>query len=99
MVEVGSPQDLSLVLTIVGAARTPFAVMSGGHASIPGFSSTRGVHISLKRFDQVSVSADGKTVTLGFGQVSSRSLKFGLAAADLVNRSGQTCMMLWTAVA
>lgn len=68
VVEVGSPEDVSVVLRAVGASRTPFAVMSGGHSSNPGFSSTRGVHISLKRFDQVDLSADGKVVTLGFGQ-------------------------------
>ncbi|KAK4151561.1 bifunctional solanapyrone synthase [Chaetomidium leptoderma] len=68
VVEPGSPEDVALVLQIVGASRTPFAVYCGGHASNPGFSSTPGVHISLKRFDQVELSADGKIVTLGFGQ-------------------------------
>lgn len=69
MVEVGSPEDVSQVLQIVGASRTPFAVFSGGHTSNPGFSSTRGVHISLRRFNQVELSPDGRVVTLGFGQV------------------------------
>ena len=69
MVEVGSPEDVSQVLQIVGASRTPFAVFSGGHTSNPGFSSTRGVHISLLRFNQVELSPDGRVVTLGFGQV------------------------------
>ncbi|KAK3901720.1 bifunctional solanapyrone synthase [Staphylotrichum tortipilum] len=68
VVEVGSPEDVSLVLQTVGASRTPFAVYSGGHASNPGFSSTKGVHISLRRFDQVELSKDGKIATLGFGQ-------------------------------
>jgi FAD/FMN-containing dehydrogenase len=68
-VEVGSPEDVSLVLRRVGASRTPFAVYSGGHASNPGFSSTPGVHISLKRFNQTELSPDGKTVTIGFGLV------------------------------
>ncbi|KAK3301730.1 uncharacterized protein B0T15DRAFT_423539 [Chaetomium strumarium] len=67
VVEVGSPEDVSLVLRLVGASRTPFAVYSGGHASNPGFSSTPGVHISLKRFNQTELSPDGKTVTIGFG--------------------------------
>ncbi|KAK4235403.1 bifunctional solanapyrone synthase [Achaetomium macrosporum] len=67
VVEVGSPEDVSLVLQRVGASRTPFAVYSGGHASNPGFSSTQGVHISLKRFNQTELSEDGKTVTIGFG--------------------------------
>jgi FAD/FMN-containing dehydrogenase len=67
-VEVGSVEDVALVLQIVGATRTPFAVYSGGHASNPGFSSTSGVHITLKRFNQIDLSEDGKIVTLGFGQ-------------------------------
>lgn len=70
VVEVGSQEDVSLVLQIVGACRTPFAVYSGGHASNPGFSSTKGVHISLGRFNQVELSDDKSIVTLGFGQVS-----------------------------
>ncbi|KAH6839507.1 hypothetical protein B0I37DRAFT_408919 [Chaetomium sp. MPI-CAGE-AT-0009] len=67
-VEVGSVEDVSLVLQIVAATRTPFAVYSGGHASNQGFSSTAGVHITLKRLNQVHLSEDRKIVTLGFGQ-------------------------------
>ena len=55
-------------MQIVGASRTPFAVYSGGHSSNPGFSSTPGVHITLKRLNQVDLSEDKKIVTLGFGQ-------------------------------
>lgn len=69
VVEAGSPEDLSVILQTVGAFRTPFAVYSGGHASNPGFSSTTGVHISLRRFNKVELSKDGKIATLGFGQV------------------------------
>ncbi|KAH6627469.1 hypothetical protein F5144DRAFT_621651 [Chaetomium tenue] len=68
VVEVGSVEDVSLVLEIVGASSTPFAVYSGGHSSNPGFSSTTGVHITLKRLNQVDLSEDKKIVTLGFGQ-------------------------------
>ncbi|AEO57295.1 hypothetical protein MYCTH_2126295 [Thermothelomyces thermophilus ATCC 42464] len=66
--EVGSVEDVSLVLQIVGASRTPFAVYSGGHASNVGFSSTKGVHITLRRFNQTQLSEDKTTVTIGFGQ-------------------------------
>ncbi|KAL2182095.1 uncharacterized protein P884DRAFT_306171 [Thermothelomyces heterothallicus CBS 202.75] len=66
--EVGSVEDVSLVLQIVGASRTPFAVYSGGHASNVGFSSTKGVHITLRRFNQTKLSEDKTTVTIGFGQ-------------------------------
>ncbi|KAK3358407.1 hypothetical protein B0T24DRAFT_644220 [Lasiosphaeria ovina] len=68
VLEVGSARDLSTALKVIGNTRTPFAVMSGGHASNPGFSSTPGVHISLKRLDQLILSADKKTVELGFGR-------------------------------
>lgn len=39
-------------LKVIGQYRAPFAVQSGGHTSNPGFSSTRGVHITLSRFNQ-----------------------------------------------
>ena len=56
------------MLQIVGKTKTPFAVYSGGHSSNPGFSSTDGVHITLKRLNQVELSEDKSIVTLGFGQ-------------------------------
>ncbi|KAK0609689.1 hypothetical protein B0T17DRAFT_621491 [Bombardia bombarda] len=65
----GTPQDLSVAIKIIAAAQTPFAVMSGGHASNPGFSSTTGVHISTKRFDQVVLAANNATVEVGTGNV------------------------------
>lgn len=70
VVEVSSPEDIANVLKIVGPARVPFAVQSGGHASNPGFSSTLGVHISLRKLNQIVLSADRKTVEVGFGQVN-----------------------------
>ena len=38
---------------------------SGGHATNTGFSSTRGVQISLARFDTFKVNTKAKTVDLG----------------------------------
>ena len=86
IVQVGAPEDVAAVLRIVARTRTPFAVMSGGHASNPGFSSTRAVHVSLRRLDQVVLKApltligdeDGPhggneelpVVEVGFGTVS-----------------------------
>ncbi|KAB5572573.1 hypothetical protein GE09DRAFT_1025996 [Coniochaeta sp. 2T2.1] len=67
VLEPGSPEDLSIALQVVGCSRTPFAIMSGGHASNPGFSSTTGVHISLKRFDQFELSEDNSTLEVGSG--------------------------------
>lgn len=56
-------------MQIVGQTRTPFAVKSGGHASNPGFSSTPGVHISMKRMNHIILSGDKRMVELGFGNV------------------------------
>ena len=39
----------------------------GGHTGNPGFSSTRGVHISLTRFNNITVDTAAGTVELGPG--------------------------------
>lgn len=70
VLEVGSPGDLSIAMKIIGDTRTPFALMSGGHSSNPGFSSTTGVHISFKKMDQVVFSTDKSTIEIGAGRVS-----------------------------
>ncbi|KAH9030957.1 FAD-binding domain-containing protein [Lactarius hengduanensis] len=64
-VEPGSADDVSKILRIIGSTRTPFAVKGGGHTGNPGFSSTRGVHISMIRFNNVTVGSG--TVELGPG--------------------------------
>ncbi|KAH8978950.1 FAD-binding domain-containing protein [Lactarius akahatsu] len=66
-VEPGSTQDLGLILQIVGKSRTPFkfGVKSGGHSGNRGFSSTRGVQISLARFNTFNVNTQARTVELG----------------------------------
>lgn len=63
-------------MNIIGDTRTPFALMSGGHSSNPGFSSTEGVHISFKKMDQVVLAEDNSTVEIGAGRVSHGS--FGI---------------------
>ncbi len=40
---------------------------SGGHTNNPGFSSTRGVQISLARFDKITANSTTETVELGPG--------------------------------
>ena len=52
-------------MRILAKSRTPFAVKSGGHATNRGFSSTRGVQISLARFDTFKVNTEAQTVDLG----------------------------------
>ena len=56
-----------LQLRILGAARTPFAVKGGGHATNPGFSSTLGVQIAMVRFNTVTIDHAGSTVCVGAG--------------------------------
>jgi len=52
-------------LQILGKSRTPFAVKSGGHATNRGFSSTRGVQMSLARFNTFTVNTEAHSVELG----------------------------------
>ncbi|KAK7710735.1 hypothetical protein SLS64_005639 [Diaporthe eres] len=54
-------------MTAIGNHGAPFALYSAGHASNKGFSSTTGVHIAMKRMNQVVLSADKSTVEIGTG--------------------------------
>ena len=47
--------------------RTLFAVKGGGHTSNPGFSSTKGVQISMTRFNDIKVDTAAATVEVGAG--------------------------------
>ncbi|KAM3451210.1 hypothetical protein MY3296_005466 [Beauveria thailandica] len=67
VVEVASTKDVSKTMRIIGGSRTPFAIQSGGHTTNPGFSSTKGVHISLTRLTQIHLSQDKSTVEVGLG--------------------------------
>ncbi|KAH9990390.1 hypothetical protein BJV77DRAFT_613305 [Russula vinacea] len=66
-VEPGSAEDVSEILRILGSIRTPFAVKGGGHAANPGFSSTRGVQITMSRFNEIKVNSMSRTVEVGAG--------------------------------
>ncbi|KAI0043440.1 FAD-binding domain-containing protein [Auriscalpium vulgare] len=66
-VEPGSVTDVSKILQIIASTKTPFAVKGGGHATNPGFSSTRGVQIAMTRFNQVVNNAAAGTVDIGAG--------------------------------
>lgn len=61
--------ELSAVMKLIGQQRVQFAVSSGKHASNQGFSSTTGVHISLKGFQQINLSSDKSYVDIGPGNV------------------------------
>jgi FAD/FMN-containing dehydrogenase len=43
--------------------------MSGGHATNPGFSSTKGIHIYTGKFSQVTYDADSGTAVIGTGLI------------------------------
>jgi FAD/FMN-containing dehydrogenase len=45
----------------------PFAVKGGGHATNPGFSSTRGIQIAMRRFNETKVNSASGTVEVGAG--------------------------------
>ncbi|KAJ6533800.1 FAD dependent oxidoreductase [Mycena vulgaris] len=66
-VEPGTAADVSAIIRLVGATKTPFAVKGGGHTSNPGFSSTTGVQISMNRFSEVTYDAAKSTATIGAG--------------------------------
>ncbi|KAI0260022.1 FAD-binding domain-containing protein [Gloeopeniophorella convolvens] len=66
-VEPGSAKDVGAILRIISTTRTPFAVKGGGHATNPGFSSTKGIEISMTRFNQTSFNRTGGTVDVGPG--------------------------------
>lgn len=63
-------EDGSAQIKTIGSTRSPFAVIAGGHASNPGFSSTPGVLISLVRLKTFAPAADHSSVILGTGNVS-----------------------------
>ncbi|KAK2462597.1 hypothetical protein APHAL10511_005330 [Amanita phalloides] len=68
-VEPGSLEDVGKILQILGSTRTPFSVKSGGHSANPGFSSSEGVQIVMKRFDNIEYDPETQTVTFGTGLV------------------------------
>ncbi|VDB91517.1 unnamed protein product [Peniophora sp. CBMAI 1063] len=68
-VQPGTAEDVGKILQIVGSTNTSFAVKGGGHASNPGFSSTTGVHISMARWSNVTLSDDKSTVEVGAGLI------------------------------
>ncbi|KAF9017798.1 FAD-binding domain-containing protein [Hymenopellis radicata] len=68
-VQPGSAEDVGIILGILASNRTAFAVKGGGHASNPGFSSTKGVHIAMSRFSEVTYDAASQTVVVGAGLI------------------------------
>ncbi|KAK4047235.1 hypothetical protein OIV83_005538 [Microbotryomycetes sp. JL201] len=74
LVKPRSAQEVSDVIKQVGAKRIPFAVSTAGHASNPGFSSTKGVHITLNGLtldgtNSMKLNADKTELTYTPGHV------------------------------
>lgn len=65
----GSVQDVSKTLKIINFFKTRFSIRSGGHSPNPGWSSIKkpGLLIDLQKLNQITVSADKQTVSLGPG--------------------------------
>lgn len=61
--------ELSEAIKMIGKKRIQFAVSSGKHASNQGFSSTTGIHISMKGFQKVELSSNKSYVDVGPGNV------------------------------
>ncbi|KUI73940.1 Bifunctional solanapyrone synthase [Cytospora mali] len=63
-------QDVSTALKIITQYDVKFAVRSGGHSPNPGFSSITepGILIDLSGLNEITVSDDQKTVSIGPGQ-------------------------------
>ena len=63
------PQQLAFGMKYIGQHKIPFAVSSGRHASNVGFSSTTGIQINLKGFQNVTLAADKSYADIGSGNV------------------------------
>lgn len=64
-----SAHEVSIIIRVISALETKFAIRSGGHKPTPGFNSVGGdgILIALQNLNSLSISADRNTVTLGTG--------------------------------
>ncbi|KAI0337499.1 FAD-binding domain-containing protein [Trametopsis cervina] len=68
-VEPGTPQDIAAILGILGKSRDAFAIKGGGHAYNQNFSSTEGIQMVMKRFNNISYDKASNTVDVGSGTI------------------------------
>ena len=63
-----SPNDVSRAVKIFAKNNCPFAIRGSGHSAIRGAANIDdGILISMKRINDITFSADKKTVTVGMG--------------------------------
>lgn len=63
------PSEIAAALKVIADQKVPFAVSSGRHASNNGFSTTSGIQIDMKGFQQVKLASDKSYVDVGTGNV------------------------------
>ncbi|KAH9924785.1 uncharacterized protein B0H18DRAFT_1119801 [Fomitopsis serialis] len=68
-VEPGSASTLAKVMKVLAEDKAHFAVKGGGHAMNPHFSSTKGVQISMARFNQVEYDDTTEGLAVGAGNI------------------------------
>jgi FAD/FMN-containing dehydrogenase len=94
--------EISDALKLIGRKKIQFAVSSGGHASNQGFSSTTGVQISMKGFQNVKLSGDKSYVDVGAGNIwdnvyqvlegrSDWKLSHRIESSHITCRNGRQC--------
>jgi FAD/FMN-containing dehydrogenase len=67
VVEPGNIKDLSEIMKILAETKVSFGVSCGGHHTNPGFSSTKGIQISLSRLDKIEINKNDNLVVVGAG--------------------------------
>ncbi|CAF2153264.1 unnamed protein product [Rotaria magnacalcarata] len=68
-VEPATSADVATIMKIIRETQVPFGVKGGGHTLNPGFSSTTGIHIAMRRFDKVIYHANNQTVDVDSGLI------------------------------
>ncbi|CAF0832065.1 unnamed protein product [Rotaria sordida] len=68
-VEPNNAADVAIIIKIIRQGQVQFAIKGGGHAMNPGFSSTTGIHIAMRRFDTITYHPNNQTVDVGPGLV------------------------------
>ena len=58
-----------MIVRVLTALQTKFAIRSGGHKPTPGFNSigSDGVLLAMENLDTLAISADGNQLTVGTG--------------------------------